>query len=97
MGCTVGYNYMRGEFEREPFEHFELALKDAYANNWLGKNIQGTEFSFDIFHSSKQNDEKLVGNIIKGFNLVTVDKEAPNGSKCLNFLISCLKPFLNGI
>ena len=49
MGCTAGYNYMRGEFEREPFEHFELALKDAYANNWLGKNIQGSEFSFDVF------------------------------------------------
>jgi NADH-quinone oxidoreductase subunit F len=49
MGCTAGYNYMRGEFEREPFEHFELALKDAYANGWLGKNILGSEFSFDLF------------------------------------------------
>ena len=58
---------------------------------------QTIEFSFDIFHSSKQNDEKLVGNIIKGFNLATADKETPTGSKCLNFLISCLNPFLNGM
>ena len=31
MGATVGYNYLRGEFHHEPFEHFEAALKEAYA------------------------------------------------------------------
>ena len=41
-GGTVAYNYMRGEFHHEPFEHLEEALKEAYANGWLGKNIQGS-------------------------------------------------------
>ncbi len=49
MGCTAGYNYMRGEFEREPYEHFEAALKEAYEKGFLGKNILGSEFSFDLF------------------------------------------------
>src|SRR5699024_10445318 len=29
-GSTVGYNYLRGEFHREPFENIEQALADAY-------------------------------------------------------------------
>src|SRR3569832_1035928 len=41
-GCTVAYNYMRGEFHHEPYEHFEEALKEAYANGWLGKAILGS-------------------------------------------------------
>ncbi len=45
---TVGYNYLRGEFHHEPFEHFEQALKDAYANGWLGKNILGSGVDIDI-------------------------------------------------
>ena len=45
---SVGYNYLRGEFHHEPFEHFELALKDAYANGWLGKNILGSGVDIDI-------------------------------------------------
>ncbi len=49
MGSTVGYNYLRGEFHHEPFEHFEQALQDAYANGWLGKNILGTGVDVDIF------------------------------------------------
>ncbi|MCU0754522.1 MAG: NADH-quinone oxidoreductase subunit NuoF [Xanthomonadales bacterium] len=49
MGATHGYNYMRGEFVDEPFSHFEAALKDAYANGWLGQNIQGSGFSFDLY------------------------------------------------
>ena len=47
-GCTVGYNYLRGEFHHEPFEHFESALKEAYANGWLGKDIQGSGVDVDI-------------------------------------------------
>ena len=27
-GSTVGYNYLRGEFHHEPFEHFEQALAE---------------------------------------------------------------------
>src|SRR5690606_33136101 len=36
-GSTVAYNDLRGEFHHEPFEHFEQALKDAYAAGLLGK------------------------------------------------------------
>ncbi|MGQ0800493.1 MAG: NADH-quinone oxidoreductase subunit NuoF [Pseudomarimonas sp.] len=49
MGSTVAYNYLRGEFHHEPFEHFEQALQDAYANGWLGKNILGSGVDVDIF------------------------------------------------
>ncbi len=48
MGATAGYNYMRGEFMREPFERFEQALRDAHAHGWLGKDILGSGFDFDI-------------------------------------------------
>ena len=48
-GCTVAYNYLRGEFHHEPFEHFEEALKEAYANGWLGKNVQGSGVDIDIY------------------------------------------------
>ncbi|WP_243043118.1 NADH-quinone oxidoreductase subunit NuoF [Dyella sedimenti] len=48
-GSTVAYNYMRGEFHHEPFEHFEEALKEAYAAGLLGKNIQGTGLNVDIY------------------------------------------------
>lgn len=48
-GSTVAYNYMRGEFHHEPFEHFEEALKEAYANGWLGKNVQGSGVDVDIY------------------------------------------------
>ena len=47
-GSTVAYNYLRGEFHHEPFEHFEQALKDAYAAGLLGKNIGGTGIDVDI-------------------------------------------------
>ncbi len=45
----VAYNYLRGEFHHEPFEHFEEALKEAYAAGLLGKNIQGTGIDVDIY------------------------------------------------
>jgi NADH-quinone oxidoreductase subunit F len=48
-GSTVAYNYLRGEFHHEPFEHFEEALKEAYAAGLLGKNIQGTGLNVDIY------------------------------------------------
>ena len=49
MGATVGYNYMRGEFLDEPYIHFEAAVKNAYANGWLGKNILNTGVDFDLY------------------------------------------------
>src|SRR5471032_631192 len=36
MGATVGYNYIRGEYD-EPYEVSETALKEAYASGLLGK------------------------------------------------------------
>ena len=48
-GSTVGYNYLRGEFHHEPFEHFEEALAEAYAHGWLGKNILGSGVDIDIY------------------------------------------------
>ena len=47
-GSTVAYNYLRGEFHHEPFEHFEQALKEAYAAGLLGKNILGSGVDVDI-------------------------------------------------
>lgn len=51
IGATVGYNYMRGEFMDEPFEHFEQAVKEAYENGFLGKNILGSGVDFDLHGS----------------------------------------------
>ncbi len=48
-GSTVAYNYLRGEFHHEPFEHFEQALKEAYENGWLGKNVLGSGVDVDIY------------------------------------------------
>ncbi|MFM6988534.1 MAG: NADH-quinone oxidoreductase subunit NuoF [Arenimonas sp.] len=47
-GSTVAYNYLRGEFHHEPFEHFEQALKEAYAAGLLGKNVLGSGIDVDI-------------------------------------------------
>ena len=48
MNATVGYNYIRGEF-MEPYYRFEEALKDAYNAGLLGKNIQGSNISYDLY------------------------------------------------
>jgi len=47
MGCSAGYNYIRGEFS-EPIARFEQALIEARQAGYLGKNILGTGFDFDI-------------------------------------------------
>ena len=48
MNASVGYNYIRGEF-MEPFQRFEGALKEAYSAGLLGKNINGSDVSFDLY------------------------------------------------
>ncbi len=50
MGATVGYNYLRGEFMDEPFRRCEAALKEAYAEGYLGKNILGSGINFDLYN-----------------------------------------------
>ena len=50
-GSSVAYNYLRGEFHHEPFEHLEEATREAYANGWLGKDILGSGIDIDIFNA----------------------------------------------
>ncbi|MEQ8495523.1 MAG: NADH-quinone oxidoreductase subunit F, partial [Gammaproteobacteria bacterium] len=49
IGATVGYNYMRGEFMDEPGLRFQQALKEAYEQGLLGKNIRGPGIDFDLY------------------------------------------------
>src|SRR5690606_28997698 len=51
MGISVGYNYIHGEIF-EVYERFEEALEEARAAGFLGDNILGSEFSFQLhaFH-----------------------------------------------
>lgn len=49
IGATVGYNYMRGEFMDEPYQHFDQAVSDAYSAGLLGKNISGSGIDFDLY------------------------------------------------
>jgi NADH-quinone oxidoreductase subunit F len=48
MGATAGYNYIHGEIW-EVYEQFEQALEEARAAGYLGKNILGSEFSFELY------------------------------------------------
>mgnify|MGYP002737646482 CR=1 FL=1 len=47
MGITVGYNYIHGEIF-EAYERFEEALEEARAAGYLGNNIMGSDFSFQL-------------------------------------------------
>jgi NADH-quinone oxidoreductase subunit F len=47
MGITVGYNYIHGEIW-ETYERFEEALEEARAAGFLGNNIMGSGFSFQL-------------------------------------------------
>ena len=49
MRCKTGYNYIRGEFMDEPYERFEQALKEAYKEGFLGKDILGSGVDFDLY------------------------------------------------
>ena len=48
MGAEAGYNYIHGEIF-ESYERFELALAEARTAGFLGNNIMGSDFSFDLF------------------------------------------------
>ena len=43
-----GYIYIRGEY-RYLITMMENSIDDAYAHGWLGNNIQGTGFDFDLY------------------------------------------------
>ncbi len=48
MGCGRGYNYIHGEIF-SLYQRFEEALAEARAAGFLGKNILGKGFDFDLF------------------------------------------------
>jgi NADH-quinone oxidoreductase subunit F len=47
MGIGVGYNYIHGEIF-EVYERFEAALEEARAAGYLGSNIMGSNYSFQL-------------------------------------------------
>ena len=47
MGISVGYNYIHGEIF-QVYERFEAALEEARAAGYLGDNIMGSGFSFQL-------------------------------------------------
>ena len=49
MGATVGYNYIRGEFQGEPVERFDVAVREAYEAGWLGRNLHDSGIDFDLY------------------------------------------------
>ena len=50
MGITAGYNYIHGEIF-QVYERFQEALEEARAAGYLGDNIMGSNFSFQL-HAS---------------------------------------------
>ncbi|MEJ5031316.1 MULTISPECIES: NADH-quinone oxidoreductase subunit NuoF [Comamonas] len=47
MGISLGYNYIHGEIF-QVYERFEAALEEARAAGYLGDNILGSSFSFEL-------------------------------------------------
>ena len=47
MGISVGYNYIHGEIF-QTYERFEAALEEARAAGYLGDNIMGSNFNFQL-------------------------------------------------
>ncbi|MBK1726122.1 NADH-quinone oxidoreductase subunit NuoF [Halorhodospira neutriphila] len=50
MGASVGYNYLRGEFHHEPFERMEQAVAEARAAGYLGADLLGSGFGFELYN-----------------------------------------------
>jgi NADH-quinone oxidoreductase subunit F len=48
IGSESGYVYIRGEY-RYVLDIVEVAIKEAYAKGFLGKNILGSGFNFDLY------------------------------------------------
>jgi len=48
IGAQAGYNYIRGEFV-EPFDRFEAAIQEAKDAGYLGKDILGSGFNFELY------------------------------------------------
>jgi NADH-quinone oxidoreductase subunit F len=48
IGVRVGYNYIRGEFQDEPYHRFRTAVEEAYAAGYLGENLGGSGIAVDL-------------------------------------------------
>jgi len=48
MGAKAAYIYIRGEFWHE-YNQLEIAVKEAYAQGFLGKNACGSGYDYDVF------------------------------------------------
>jgi len=48
LNAYRGYIFLRGEYV-DAARILNKAVKEAYAEGWLGKNIDGSDFSFDLF------------------------------------------------
>lgn len=48
VDAHAGYIYIRGEY-RYLIDIMDKAIAEAYARGWLGRNIQGTGFDFDVY------------------------------------------------
>lgn len=48
IGAQTGYNYIRGEFT-EPLERFNNAIQEARDAGYLGKDILGSGFDFELY------------------------------------------------
>jgi NADH-quinone oxidoreductase subunit F len=48
LGAKTSYIYIRGEYFYL-VSILEKAIEEAYKNNWLGKNIAGSEYSLDLY------------------------------------------------
>ena len=51
VGAKTGYVYIRGEY-RYLIDIMDKAIAEAYERGWLGKNVGGTGFEFDLFTHS---------------------------------------------
>jgi NADH-quinone oxidoreductase subunit F len=52
IAANRGYIFLRGEYHLAA-KRLQRAIDEAYQQNWLGNNIQGTKFSFDLYvHTS---------------------------------------------
>ncbi|NQZ86136.1 MAG: NADH-quinone oxidoreductase subunit NuoF [Colwellia sp.] len=52
IAANRGYIFLRGEYHLAA-KRLQRAIDEAYQKNWLGNNIQGTKFSFDLYvHTS---------------------------------------------
>ena len=58
VGASKGWVYIRGEY-RYLIDHLDAVLKEAYSRGYLGKNIAGTGFNFDLYTQTDRKSTRL--------------------------------------